>query len=383
MARYDELLNRLLFEDPSKLDEDTYLLSLYIDTHSKSRSQIETSINSFLKQGYEKKEVLKKKDKVKKAITERVFKAIQGQDVFKRGLAIYLKFTLEGNIDSLELVHLHATPKDEEIYIGKIYDLDQLIWINNVTRDALVIHLEINDAKIYLMSGSDFVLLKEIELELDDDVRSFVNEYNPTKGRGGIFQSGGGKSMEKKRRDFLRTFFNEVIKYVKSNYKGDSSIDYIVIFHSTAYDFMSDDISKKVKRDIVVTPLIYSQGIKGKNELQSYAKKKIEEFERALKRDILVKAKKKNELYVKDWDDVCESVNMAKIENLFIALSASKEGYVKDNGLIYTQPVTESRKVKNIAHKIIRKVLEQGGKVYVLKEKGLIDGEISAQLRFR
>ena len=141
MARYNQLLNRLLFEEPSKLDEDTYLLSLYIDTHSKSRSQIKTSINSFLKQGYEKKEVLIDRDRVKKIITERVFNAIKGQDVFKRGIAVFLKFTLKGNVDSLELVHLHTIPKEEEVYIGKIYDLDQLIWINSITRDALVIQL--------------------------------------------------------------------------------------------------------------------------------------------------------------------------------------------------------------------------------------------------
>lgn len=382
MARYDELLNRLLFEEPSKLDEDTYLLSLYIDTHSKSRSQVETSINSFLKQGYEKKDILKGKDKVKKKISERVFNAVQGQDVFKRGLAIFLKFTLKGDIEALELVHLHTVPKDEEVYIGKIYDLDQLIWINNVTRDALVIQLEINDAKIYLMRGSDFVLVKEIELELDDDERSFVNEYNPTRGKGGVFQSGGGKSMDKKRRNFLKLFFEEVVKYIKSNYKGDSSIDYIVIFHSSAYEFMSDDISKIIKREIVVTPLVYSQGIKGKNELQSNAKERVEEFERALKNDLIQKAKGRKNIFVNDWYDVCENVNLGRVENLFVVLNASKEGFVKNNGLIYTQPVTESRKVKNIAHKIIRKVLEQGGKVYVLKEKNLIDGNIAAQLRY-
>ena len=382
MARYDELLNRLLFEEPSKLDEDTYLLSLYIDTHSKSRSQVETSINSFLKQGYEKKDILKGKDKVKKKISERVFNAVQGQDVFKRGLAIFLKFTLKGDIEALELVHLHTVPKDEEVYIGKIYDLDQLIWINNVTRDALVIQLEINDAKIYLMRGSDFVLVKEIELELDDDERSFVNEYNPTRGKGGVFQSGGGKSMDKKRRNFLKLFFEEVVKYIKSNYKGDSSIDYIVIFHSSAYEFMSDDISKIIKREIVVTPLVYSQGIKGKNELQSNAKERVEEFERALKNDLIQKAKGRKNIFVNDWYDVCENVNLGRVENLFVVLNASKEGFVKNNGLIYTQPVTESRKVKNIAHKIIRKVLEQGGKVYVLKEKDLIEGDIAAQLRY-
>jgi hypothetical protein len=382
MARYNDLINRLLLEEPSNLEPDTYLFSLYIDTYAKSRSQVETYINSSLKKGFKTKEVLKEKDKVKKAISERVFRAVSTEESFKRGLVIFLRFTLDGKVDNFELIHLHDIPK-KEVYIGKIYDLDQLIWINNMRRDALVVNLEVNDAKVYELRGSDFLLIKELEYELDDDVREFVHQYSPIKGKGGVFQSGGGGgTTDNDKREFLKKFFAKVLDYIKKNYKEDSSLDYVLLFHSSAYEFMSDDMSKKIKRDIAVTPLVFTYSINKKNELRKKSKEEILNFERTLKRDLLGKAKESNALYVQDWYDVCEAVNMARIKNLFIQLNASKEGYVKNNGLIYTQPVTESRKVKNIALKIIRKVLEQSGKVYVLEDESLLEEDIAAQLRY-
>jgi hypothetical protein len=382
MARYNDLINRLLLEEPSNLEPDTYLFSLYIDTYAKSRSQVETYINSSLKKGFKTKEVLKEKDKVKKAISERVFRAVSTEESFKRGLVIFLRFTLDGKVDNFELIHLHDIPK-KEVYIGKIYDLDQLIWINNMRRDALVVNLEVNDAKVYELRGSDFLLIKELEYELDDDVREFVHQYSPIKGKGGVFQSGGGGgTTDNDKREFLKKFFAKVLDYIKKNYKEDSSLDYVLLFHSSAYEFMSDDMSKKIKRDIAVTPLVFTYSINKKNELRKKSKEEILNFERTLKRDLLGKAKESNALYVQDWYDVCEAVNMARIKNLFIQLNASKEGYVKNNGLIYTQPVTESRKVKNIASKIIRKVLEQSGKVYVIEDESLLEEDIAAQLRY-
>jgi hypothetical protein len=80
---------------------------------------------------------------------------------------------------------------------------------------------------------------------------------------------------------------------------------------------------------------------------------------------------------------VCDASNFGKIRDLFITIDASKPGYVKENGLIYTYPTRGSKKIQNIAPRLVKRTLEQGGNIRVFRDEKILEAPISAKLRYK
>jgi hypothetical protein len=297
-------------------------------------------------------------------------------------LGIFAKFSLEGEVEDVDLANLHRSPETEAT-VGKAYDLDQLIWIDHVTKDSLVLNVQINDAKVYILRGTELVLEKMIDYEIEEEAREFVQEYSPIQGEGDIYHGTGGSNKEREREEFLKMLFNQVLDFVKEDYAQELDVDYILIFYSMPFDFISDDIISMTKGMFGFDPITVQRNVSSKSELENHSEKVIREYEEELKKELLEYARSDNDIYAKGWKEVCDASNFGKIRDLFITIDASKPGYVKENGLIYTYPTRGSRKIQNIGPRLVKRTLEQGGNIRIFRDEEILEAPISAKLRYK
>ncbi|MFA7628036.1 MAG: hypothetical protein WCY37_01300 [Candidatus Dojkabacteria bacterium] len=382
MPRYEALVNKLLLESPQDLPDNTYLLSVYVDTHGRSRSQVETYIKSHLREAFFGTKNLGDRHDIVKNLTKTIENKLDSFNSFARGLGIFAKFSLDGEVEDVDLANLHRSP-ETEAHVGKAYDLDQLIWIDHVTKDSLVLNVQINDARVYVLRGTELVLEKMIDYEIEEEAREFVQEYSPIQGKGDIYHGTGGSNKEREREEFLKMLFNQVLDFVKENYAQELDVDYILIFYSMPFDFISDDMISMTKGMFGFDPIAVQRNISSKSELENHSEEVIRKFEGELKKELLEYARSDNDIYAKGWKEVCDASNFAKIRDLFITIDASKQGYVKDNGLIYTYPTRGSKKIQNIAPRLVKRTLEQGGNIRVFRDEKILEAPISAKLRYK
>lgn len=382
MPRYEALVNKLLLESPQDLPDNTYLLSVYVDTQGRSRSQVETYIKSHLRNAFLGTKNLGDRHDIVKNLTKAIEKKMDTINSFARGLGIFAKFSLDGEIEDVDLANLHRSP-ETEAHVGKAYDLDQLIWIDHVTKDSLVLNVQINDAKVYILRGTELVLEKTIDYEIEEEAREFLQEYSPIPGKGNIYHGTGGSNKEREREEFLKMLFTQVLDFVKENYAQELDVDYILIFYSMPFDFISDDMISMTKGMFGFDPIAIQRNISSKSELEKHSEEVIRKYEEELKKDLLEYTRKDNDIYAKGWKEVCDASNFGKIGDLFITIDASKGGYVKDNGLIYTYPAKGSKKIQNIGPRLVKRTLEQGGNIRVFRDEDILEVPVSAKLRYK
>jgi hypothetical protein len=383
MIRYTELIKNLLSEDAYTIGEDTYLLTLYIDTYASDRSGIETKVKSFLKKGFLENKLLKDVNTLRNSIWDSIFQELNSIEYFKRGIAIFVKFTTKnrGNID-IQIADLYMQP-ETEVYLGQEYDLDQLMWIDSMTKNSIVVNLAFNNANIYCLQGEEFDLVDSVKFELEKDFKEYLQKYSPMKSGGTMYHGTGEVNKERQKVSFLKNFLSEVMQIVKKDYLRGENIDYVVIYHSSSFDSLSKDIEKETKVVIGLEPIILSKNVEEESVLKKETDLAVRNAERVFKRERLELAKNNRNLYAEGWNEVCYTSRTGRIEELFMLLNSSQEGYLGEDGFVYTNSVENGQKINNIAPRLIKNTLEHGGKVYLFMEGDeLLEECVAAKLRF-
>ena len=372
-----ELIQKL-FSQEAHDAQGVYLLTLYVDTFDETRSDVETSVKSFLKDGFEKNKTLEKEHDVRKKLWEGIFQKLKNKEYFKRGLGIFARFSVEEEILDLEVVDLHVSP-ETDVYVGKDYNLDQLFWINNLTKNSIVLNLQFNHAEIYTLQGEDLTLKENLEYDLEKDFKEYKQKFSPTKGSE-IYHGTGESNKERQNFEFLKLFFSDVVDILKKYESKLSDVEYIIVFRSSFFDVISDYMQKQITKVFSLVPVVLTKRIEDESSLQKESKKALHDAQVASQEKLLENSKENYDLLAQGWDEVCEASKLGRIENLFFVMNVKKEGYIGSDGFVYTSAVENSKKVENILPRLIKQTLEHGGNIYVFKdneeltEKGVIAG---------
>ena len=154
----NNILDKLLEKLTVMKKENRYYLSLYYPVTLETRDEIDTNLKSFILKAIRRKKHLARKTHLHKNIVDKVLSEITSLTDLERGIGIFIGFNSSkqqhGRADEIvdvdfDMVTFSRKPR-KEIFIGNIYSLDQLIWLENTNIEALVLNINESQCSIYL-----------------------------------------------------------------------------------------------------------------------------------------------------------------------------------------------------------------------------------------
>lgn len=361
MTQYETVVRKLL---PLKASGEDYFLSIYFPTPNQDFEKIIKDLTSAVKKTFLSYPGLKRKKDLCHYLTQTLQGKIRLLKDFRRGLAIFVGFNRgQKQIKNFTLLLLSRTPT-QEISIGKIFNLDQLVWLNHTPVEGLILNLRRRRCNIYI-------------LEKD--------HLRPVKERSNRFLK--PDSREKlSRTQQNQKFVEDIKKSLRKRAKLEPPIDYFIVFHSKTFSDLTEELVQRVKRDNPqIIPVLVDKSIRGSEDIKRQTLDHLKVHQKQHQTQILEEIQSQHIPFIEGWDKVIEANKEDRIKTLFVEDGAVKSGYLLKRGAVFTRPVKGSKQVGNIAPWIARSVSQQGRKVTVLRShfRGRPPwSPISAQLRY-
>jgi hypothetical protein len=381
-------LTPLIFELlDEEYDPDNMLISLYLPLDEEIlRPDIYTKVKSELLDAMRSDKKAKQFEDLHLDITEQVQKTLDTVDEFYKGLAVFIRANATS---ATEMISIKAAPlafePEKQIFIGDVYDLDQLIWIDNYSPKALVTVLTKNGAQIYKYDNANIHLLEEKRNPyLISEPNEYREKFSPTPDDK-VLHGTGGKNTQRQKDKVARKFVEMMIEEITDKTSEDEDYKHCFIFHSVNFDEYKKMIKEKLSTQSNMTPILEQKAIQSRNHLTTVTQKAINRFRTKTVKDTIELAEANPGLYAKGWYEVTEASRQEKVRTLFITPKTEKSGYILENldkRYVYTYPVKDSHKVKNIAPWIVRNVLKRGGEIMTIPKPDVLDSEIAALLRY-
>ncbi len=277
----------------------------------------------------------------------------------------------------MKIMPLARAPR-KEATLGKELDLDQLIWIENRSGNALIININREKAELYLQQEGGVKLLEKIENKFRKKGTKTKKEALKTVKLGGkskAFYGVGADKIQKTQEKQSRLFLNNLAKEIKTKKELKEKFTYILVFYSKPYEEIIEGFLKKSGLKSQSTPLLKDSFIKKREELEKRAQEIVNSCEKKKTEELIEKFKQKPGKYKEGWEKVVEAARLGKIDTLFVKPRLSKKGAMDKNGL----PTLE-REEENIEAYLVRFVIENGGTIRILSEEA--ETEVAAGLRF-
>lgn len=384
MGRYDEFVNNLVVQESDLHTSNEYLFSIYIPFSFTNLEDTKIRTKSALLNQLRNHEYLGKESEYHSILVDTIIEYIDQVPIKGKGVAFFIKNNisdvLSGKERNIPQGDISIVPLfkhfEESIYIGKIFNLDQLVWLNRIDQDALVISLETKDTYIYLYRENE---LKELKSMAKDDWDFTKPKHFEKTNITSSYSASYGSSKDKFDRFDQQTvgfFVDKVLEEVKDVVKD--SVEYIVIYYSNEFSPFVNDIREYINDRFDVKTIMLNRSLKRKDELVGDVLNVLEEDREEENEELFKRAKENINLYEEGWEKVLSMVRDGRIDTLFAQANLSKEGNISKSGLIYTEKGDDSVLVQNIYPWLVRAVISMGGDIVLLKE----NGKISALLRY-
>lgn len=400
MTEYDLIIEKLLnkqVESRSSVLFATHYIPLNKNTHTvMNRDTVSKRISSNVVSALKKHPELVGKSRLYQKIKHAIKNKLQKINKIEDGAMVFLRLS---NLNSLEKKLDHPLPPDDltlvftsrklkkESYIGRVYDLDQMLWVNNVRTNSLVISLDQQVASINILDGENLIqrsqLLNQHWSRLSPGDDEYLEMHRPSKGNLAVYSSGSDK-VAKTRKHANQLFLKDVLDNISELSHSDGPFEFVVVFYSQAFSDLiqiltNDHVLNNSLKLLAVAKNIKNQSSKIKQE----AIKKIRQFQKKTKKDKFEKAMEKHSLFISGWHKISKALRLKKVETLFVKPTSKKAGYVDKNKLVYLKPRENAFKVKNIAPWIVNSVLNGGGETVVMNNLSMNDkGPVAALLRY-
>lgn len=392
MSKYSVVISDLMNQEASKIKSRDFFLTSYSPSKSYYKNELERRIKSQIRKGLRENAKVAKYSETHQKIISKFLDEFKKVEELGKGIAVFIKFSAEEKlghgaeekvVEKIKIVSLDREVK-KETYIGKVYDLDQLVWVNNSLTDALIVKLDEDVADVYQLFEGEISKIKEINREMETVRRKeYVGVYSPTSYKKGYFGV-ASNMVEREKEQAQGEFLNRIVNALKKDEDLQMSYEYLVVFYSGSWRNMIDNFKEEIaKKGMKITPIYIAKNYQDEKEMKREATKKIGAFQRSMKKDLLSLAKEDYNVYVKGWRKVIKADRLKKIDTLFIKDKVKKMGYVYNKEFLYTYPVKGSRKVKSIAPWLVRNVANSSGKLVIINDESLMPNtDVSAKLRY-
>lgn len=390
MGPYSETISKLL-DSSQPRTESVYFLSAYLPKNNRNKAEVKKHIKSHLFEAFRNHPELKKDKDLRHEVIRAVQEKVDLLDALRRGLAIFVRIDL-GELrgesvslagDNVEVLALNREPK-REVRIEDTYDVDQLVWMNNIAAMALVISLRGKEARLYHvdLSGIEPERKEEVPVELEREPE-YLEGYAPIDFRE-LYHGTGADKLSRMREMEREQLINDVKEVINSP-AVPCKCEFLVIFASSAFS----TLVSKLTNDATVAPrgtevIVEHKNIEDEKELKVEAQKKIAQAQEGRKKRLLSRAQESPKQYVEGWQNVADAAREGSIAALFVKPDLEMKGYVLDGEIPHLQKYPGTRPVNNLAPWIVRRVVQTGGEVVVLRGSNNTDEvpDIAAFLRY-
>lgn len=380
---YKELIDKLVEQEYSPLLEN-YYISIYLDVSQSNRSDIQTMINSYLNKAFDRKDKLEDQDKLKQAIEKEIRTQLRGVTGFEKGLAIFAAFEKDGTNIDVNIANLNLTPQDS-VFIGKTYNLDQLLWTYNHDRELLILDLDKFNFNIYYLAGEKLEKIKKYENEFfETEEKEYQEQFTPVEGTSKIVYGKGERKTERRKEQTLGHFFDWAFNnLLDEDFFKDFDLKHLVVFHSSEYNNIVDNIKDQVKDRIKTDPILISRTNTESVNIKKRIKEEVNKIKKDNKLKLLKALKSEPKLFVQGWKDVTDAARLAKVSTLFLNPDSENKGYLTSRDMIYTYPIKDSMMIEDIEPWLVMNVCNKGGEVRLIdRGNELLEKGISAKLRY-
>lgn len=364
--------------------EENFFLSVYLPITPEVMNrplskELGRRLSSLSREALKKHHLLKKQDKLRDELTQKIERKVSREESFKKGISLFAVLPTKGEQKvKLFLFHLPYS-SEKEVNIATSFDVDQLIWMQNRVENAVVLEIKRSEAKIYSLQEGDFSLLLRKKNEYRSakvkEKKEGLKRAKLGKGKKAYYGTGENKIQKGKEKE-NRLFLNDLKESLRSTSSLNKKSEYLIVFYSEPFQEIIKPFVGKNSLKSHFEPMLVKKSFQNEEELKRAALEIIDEHQTKITKSLMEEYKRTPEKFKKGWEEVLKAARLKKIKTLFIHPKAEKKGCVDESFLPYTSQ-NKCRVVENIAPWLVKIVFESGGEVRVVKEN-----EVQAGLRF-
>ncbi|MFW6143403.1 MAG: hypothetical protein ACOC4Z_00530 [Patescibacteria group bacterium] len=369
MSAYSEIISQLVTAS-SPEDSTTFFLTAYLPLDNNNKAEVKQYVKSPLFTALRNHEQLKSYKNLRHNLVQSVNNKINKLEKLGQGLAIFTKIDLENRQEEktkisekeITLLPLNNSPK-KETRIGHTYDLDQLVWMNNIAGTGLIISLRGTEGHIYQIDLSGISSEEGVlKVERKPEARERVA---PKKVRDLHYSTGTNKLQKAQENERLR-----LLKDVKETIKTSptaKNFEYLIVFASSAFsELVPNLINDKSLVPTGTEVIVVDKNIEDEQELKKVTYQKIIQAQKEKINTFFQQAKENPHKYIEGWNSVVPAAYEGQIQIIFIKPDLEISGYIKgEDNLPSLEAIPESRKVNNLAPWIVRRVVQTEGDIAV------------------
>ncbi len=387
MSRYDTLIENLVSQEVDINSTDEYLITIYIPFNFTNIEESKIKAKSALLEKLRNYKELSKQGRFHEALVDTVNYYMNQIPVESKGVAFFIRGKVsdvlggkERNIPQSNITILPIYIEFEsDVYIGKVFNLDQLVWSNRWDKSVLVVTLEVNNTLIYVYRNDRLKqVYKMVKSEWDFTKPKHFAKTNITGYFSAVYGSGKDK-FERFDRQTVDLFVDNVLENIDEELRN--GIDDVIIYYSNEFSPFVDDIEEYIWRRFNIKAKLIHKNLREKDIVVRDVLEVLKSERKSVKSSLLEKAKASSILYVEGWEDVTDMSREGRIGTLFVRHKLSQEGYVL-NGLVYTGKVGDSERIDNIYPWLVRSIVSASGELVLFYEDDEENVEVSALLRY-
>lgn len=389
MEKYQEFIDKLLTYKETSTSDSVYTVSLYLPNTGMPIKELQHQIRVMVLDESHQHPVVGQNNQLCQKLAQRAETKVSEIDDARKGIALFLLFDvsksyLDSNQITAEAIVVDREPRPE-VHIGRMFDVDQLLWLSSLHTPSLVAEISRKHWTLYSMSESGQI--KEITSQNNPYIEAErpatqLQQYSPTPSDT-VMHGRGTANIERREEKENEQFLMDMLRYLKDNQDDLPQFSYFVLSHSSSYTEFLEPFFQELHRiwpsvqEIIFDKQFNSQAALAKESLAALANAKQEHTFQEWKR-----AQEDHQKFVDDWSTLVAAARDGKIEVLFVPSTLSKPGFVLDRDLPYAESVDGGLQVRNVVPWMVKRVAETDGKVVVSDAINENEAPLAAKLRY-
>jgi hypothetical protein len=385
---YQSLIQNLLNTNSTttQLSENEYCLSCYFPYQQpRDRTgEIQTKFKAFVQEHLKQFSPLEEYKTLRNSMMEEIARQATSIDYSKEGAALFIKFQLKEDLKGdtekspitdiyFEQLHIQTA---EQFFIGKYFDLDQLVANQNADLHLIVLDLQRYKCDIYQYRQASLEKLESLDntFVFQDEVSGEVRMGDHP--QAGYWNTGEDTAWIPEEDKHFLSLINEKLLSIKVPF------DSIIIYHSTNFSKILDQAKHHLHQFEGKLQFI-EKNYHNSSQIKEAVDVLVKDMVLQTKQAVLNKAREDYTLFTEGWVHVCEASRKAQIDTLFMKPKSVQSGRVLDDNLVFIVEQEGAKEVENVIPWLVKAVLSQGGKLVMLSEAEFRDEvPVSCKLRF-
>lgn len=387
MIDYSAVVSELLAKQTGELTPQTMFLTIYLSNDSQSVNQLKLPLKSAIQQAFHQDEQTKHALRLEEQIIDPVLSELDKLDDLKQGVAVFIKFELirdkKVKLEGVNLVPLESGVVDSTT-LASAYNLDQLLLSVYQNERSVLVDLHRDEYQVYLFDEHQLEHVQQTENKFMEKVPDdYSDNFSPIDGKEALHYKTGTDVYQKRVIKQNELFLNQLEEYLLQEFNIKDRR--LIVFYSDQFDEVIHSLREKLE-DRLGEENVYlkNKTIRDEEQLRDEAIK-LDKKLRKQAIDRTLESLKEDYYQVKTgWTDVTKAVRYGQVRQLFIKADVKKQGFILDEGLVFTYPAKGTHQVDNIAPWLIKSVVVQGGQVFAIDGEEYEDyPQVAARLRYK